>query len=79
MTLGDFFRAATPPSVVRSHERAALTNSWSRAQIEALALAGAANALEPLMITLEPGGKAAARPTLVTENRSPSFARETSC
>ena len=37
MTLGDFFRANTPPAVVRSHERTALTHAWSRAQIEALA------------------------------------------
>ena len=62
MTLGDFFRAATPPSVVRAHERAALTNSWSGALIETLALAGAANALEPLMITLEPGGQSSSPP-----------------
>jgi len=62
MTLGDFFRVATPPSVVRSHERAALTNGWSGAQIETLAPAGAANALEPLMITLEPGGQSASPP-----------------
>ena len=57
---------ATPPSVVRAHERAALTNAWSGAQIETLAPAGAANALEPLMITLEPGGQSA----------SPPFARD---
>src|SRR5918997_4837277 len=35
MTLGDFFRTSTPPAVVRSHERAALTNTWSHAKIEA--------------------------------------------
>src|SRR5215218_8903643 len=62
MTLGDFFRVATPPSVVRAHERAALTNAWSGAQIETLAPAGAANALEPLMITLEPGGQSGSPP-----------------
>ncbi len=62
MTLGDFFRAATPPSVVRSHERAALIGSWSGAQIETLAPAGVANALEPLMITLEPGGQSSGSP-----------------
>ena len=66
MTLGDFFRAAAPPSVVRPHERAALTNSWSGAQIETLAPARAANALQPMMITLEPGGQSA----------SPPFARD---
>jgi transcriptional regulator with XRE-family HTH domain len=62
LTLGDFFRASTPPAVVRSHERAALTNAWSGAQIEALAPAGAGHALEPLLITLEPGGQSASQP-----------------
>ena len=62
MTLGDFFRATTPPSVVRSHERAALTNSWSRAKIEALGPARAGHALEPLMITLDPGGESSSAP-----------------
>jgi len=62
MTLGDFFRAATPPSVVRSHERAALIGSWPGAQIETLAAAGAASALQPVMITLEPGGQSASPP-----------------
>jgi transcriptional regulator with XRE-family HTH domain len=62
MSLGDFFHAATPPSVVRPHERAPLTNSWSGAQIETLAAAGAANTLEPVMITLEPGGQSGSPP-----------------
>jgi transcriptional regulator with XRE-family HTH domain len=66
MTLGDFFRTTTPPAVVRSHERAALTNSWSRAKIEALGPARAGHALEPLMITLDPGG----------ESGSPPYARD---
>jgi len=57
MTLGDFFRENSPPAVVRSHERTALSRSWSRAQIEALAPLGAGGALEPLLITLEPGGQ----------------------
>lgn len=62
MTLGDFFRANTPPAVVRSHERTALTNSLSGAQIEALAPAGAGHALEPLLFTLEPGGQSGSQP-----------------
>ena len=62
MTLGDFFRAATPPAVLRSHERAALTSSWSGAQIETLAPAGVGRALEPLLITLEPGGQSGGQP-----------------
>ena len=63
LTLGDFFREATPPmAVVRSHERAALKNAWSLAQVEALGPAGAGHALEPMMITLEPGGQSGSRP-----------------
>jgi transcriptional regulator with XRE-family HTH domain len=62
MSLGDFFRANTPPAVVRSHERTALTHSWSRAQIEALAPVGAGGALEPLLITLEPSGQSGSQP-----------------
>jgi XRE family transcriptional regulator, regulator of sulfur utilization len=62
MTLGDFFRANTPPAVVRSHERTALTHAWSRAQIEALAPLGAGGVLEPLLITLESGGQSDSQP-----------------
>ena len=63
LTLGEFFRAATPPTaVVRSHEREALKNSWSLAQVEALGPAGAGHALEPMMITLEPGGQSGSQP-----------------
>ena len=62
MTLGDFFRANTPPAVVRSHERTALTRLVVRAQIEALAPAGAGHALEPMLITLEPGGQSGSQP-----------------
>jgi transcriptional regulator with XRE-family HTH domain len=63
MTLGDFFRATTPPAVVRSHERAALINSLSGAQIEALTPAGAGYELESLLITLEPGGQSDSQPS----------------
>jgi XRE family transcriptional regulator, regulator of sulfur utilization len=62
MTLGDFFQANTPPALVRSHERVALTDSKSGAQIEALTPAGALHALEPLLITLEPGGQSGSQP-----------------
>ena len=62
MTLGDFFRTNAPPAVVRSYERTALTHAWSRAQVEALAPAGAGRALEPLLITLEPGGQSDSQP-----------------
>jgi transcriptional regulator with XRE-family HTH domain len=62
MTLGDFFRTNTPPVVVRSHERTALAHARSRAQIEALAPVGVGAALEPLLITLEPGGQSDSQP-----------------
>jgi transcriptional regulator with XRE-family HTH domain len=62
MTLGDFFRVNAPPAVVRSHERAALTSALSSARIEALAPAGAGHGLEPLLITLEPGGQSGSQP-----------------
>jgi len=62
MTLGEFFRANAPPAVVRSHERVARTHSGSGAQIEALAPVGAGHALEPLLITLEPGGDSGSQP-----------------
>src|SRR5215211_7123591 len=62
MTLGDFFRVSAPPAVVRAHERTALVTSRSGAEIEALAPTGAGHALEPLLITLEPGGQSGSQP-----------------
>jgi quercetin dioxygenase-like cupin family protein len=63
LTLGDFFRAARPPAtVVRSYERATLTTVWSQAEIEALGPGGAGHALEPMMITLAPGGQSGSQP-----------------
>jgi transcriptional regulator with XRE-family HTH domain len=62
MTLGDFFRVSAPPVVMRSHERVALTDLLSGARIEALTPAGAGYALEPLLITLEPGGQSGSQP-----------------
>jgi transcriptional regulator with XRE-family HTH domain len=63
LTLGDFFRPATSPTtVVRLHERADLANTWSHAQIEALGPSGVGQALEPVMITLAPGGQSGSHP-----------------
>ncbi len=63
LTLGEFFRAARPPAtVLRSHERATVTNAWSQAQIEALGPGGAGHALEPMMIVLAPGGQSGSQP-----------------
>jgi len=63
LTLGDFFRAArSPATVVRSHERATVTNAWSQAQIKALGPGGVGHALEPMMIVLAPGGRSGGPP-----------------
>lgn len=63
VTLGDFFRpAVAPTAIVRAGERAELASSWSRAQIEALGPTGPERALEPMMITLAPGGQSGGRP-----------------
>ena len=61
--LGDFFRPATTAAVVRTGERAELVSRWSRAQVEALGPTGAGRALEPMMLTLEPGGQSGGHPT----------------
>ncbi len=63
VTLGGFFMEAafSPVAVVRVAERQELVSSWSRASIEALGPAGGTRTLEPMMITLEPGGRSGTR------------------
>jgi transcriptional regulator with XRE-family HTH domain len=63
VTLGDFFAESvpSPTSVVRAADRQKLTSAWSRATIEALGPAGGIQVLEPLMITLAPGGRSGTR------------------
>jgi transcriptional regulator with XRE-family HTH domain len=63
VTLGDFFAESvpSPTTVVRAADRQRLTSAWSRATIEALGPAGGTQALEPLMITLAPGGRSGTR------------------
>jgi transcriptional regulator with XRE-family HTH domain len=63
VTLGGFF-TEPPPSpvlVVRVAERQELTSAWSRATIEALGPAGGTRTLDPIMITLAPGGRSGTR------------------
>ncbi len=64
VTLGEFFRRAdgAPMAVVRAGERTELTSSWSRARVEALGPTGAGHSLEPMMITLAPGGRSGTDP-----------------
>jgi len=57
VTLGEFFRPVATARVTRLGERAELTSAWSHAQIEALGPTGPGRALEPMMITLGPGGQ----------------------
>lgn len=62
VTLGEFFRPVATARVTRLGERAELTSAWSHAQIEALGPTGPGRALEPMMITLAPGGQSGGRP-----------------
>ena len=59
ITLGGFFTESvpTPAAVVRAAERQELTSSWSRATLESLGPTDGKQMLEPLMITLLPGGR----------------------
>lgn len=63
VTLRAFFPEGeqAPSVVVRAGARQELTSVWSQAQIEALAPAGA-SALEPVLITLAPGGRSSNEP-----------------
>lgn len=64
VTLGEFFAAAGQGDaalVVRAADRLRMSSAWSQATIEALGpMAG--HSLEPVVITLEPGGRSAKHP-----------------
>ena len=62
VTLFEFFQAsvAGTSTVVRRSERPLIESIWSRAKIEALGLER--SRLEPVMITLLPGGSSGKRP-----------------
>lgn len=65
VSLGALFSALAPGEgglVMRRRERRALASSWSRASIEALARASQRRRLEPLLITLRPGGRSGKHP-----------------
>jgi transcriptional regulator with XRE-family HTH domain len=63
VTLGGFFTESTfsPVTVVRAADRQELVSSWSQAIIEALGPAGGMRVLEPIMISLAPGGRSGTR------------------
>jgi transcriptional regulator with XRE-family HTH domain len=64
VTLGQFFQrlAGNPTRIVRADERIEVRSAWSRAKVEALGPAEPGQAIEPLLITLEPEGRSASQP-----------------
>ena len=66
VTLGEFFAAPARGDgadlIVLARDRGNLTSGWSNAEIEALAPMGGERKLEPVLITLEAGGRSGKRP-----------------
>lgn len=64
VTLGEFFRAVDPslPAIIRSHARPVVQSEWSRAKIEALGPITKDSQLEPMVITIQPGGASGHKP-----------------
>lgn len=66
VNLGEFFASlgkAEGGVVVRATERTELLSQWSQATIEAVGPLTRGRLLEPLLITLEPGGRSGKHPT----------------
>lgn len=66
-TLSTFFAAlgtADGALVVRARERKALRSSWSHAEIEALVPTSAQRRIEPMLVTLLPGGRSGKHPVV---------------
>ncbi len=64
VTLGEFFRAVDPPlpAIIRSNARSVVQSEWSRAKIEALGPFNKDSQLEPMVITIQPGGRSGHKP-----------------
>lgn len=65
VTLGEFFAAAArgaSGAIVRAAERTVLPSSWSAASVAALSPMAGHRHLEPVLITLEPGGRSGKHP-----------------
>jgi transcriptional regulator with XRE-family HTH domain len=65
VTMGEFFAAAAQGEggqIVRAAERAAIGSWWSSAEIEALSPMKASQRIEPVLITLKPGGRSGKHP-----------------
>ncbi len=65
VTMGEFFAVAAQGEggiIVRAADRAAIGSRWSSAEIEALSPMRASQRLEPVLITLLPGGRSGKHP-----------------
>jgi transcriptional regulator with XRE-family HTH domain len=65
VTLGEFFQTAewdTSARVVRASARHTLYSQWSRARIESLAGGERNGKLQPVLVTIKPGGSSGKRP-----------------
>jgi transcriptional regulator with XRE-family HTH domain len=65
VTLGEFFAAASrgaAGTIVRAADRTVLASSWSAASVAALSSMSGHRDLEPVLITLEPGGRSGKHP-----------------
>jgi len=64
VSLGKFFAEPEPSTVglVRASARQKLTSTWSPVSVEALAPLDGSGTLEPVMITMEPGGRSGKYP-----------------
>jgi transcriptional regulator with XRE-family HTH domain len=65
VTLGEFFAAAAEGEgglVVKAAERARMSSSWSNASVDALSPMGARRRLDPVLLTLQPGGRSGKHP-----------------
>lgn len=66
VSLGEFFAALTPGEgglVVRSGERLQLPSGWSQGSVDALSPMRRNSVLEPILVSLEPGGRSGKHPT----------------
>jgi quercetin dioxygenase-like cupin family protein len=65
VTLGEFFAAASEGEaelIIRPGERLQMESGWSQGQVEALGPMTGGRQLEPVLITLEPGGRSGKHP-----------------
>jgi XRE family transcriptional regulator, regulator of sulfur utilization len=63
VTLSEFFQTAeaNPLPVVRADARPVLHSGWSKGQLEALGAGGVGGRLDPMLVTLEPGGSSGSK------------------